>query len=230
MGRIQCSRSIPACAGEPPQVIGGLHPFRVYPRVCGGTVISQIAARTFQGLSPRVRGNRQSSVSLDDEEGSIPACAGEPRSSPRSSTSSRVYPRVCGGTPPARGRDLACTGLSPRVRGNRGRDSPLTVRERSIPACAGEPARRTPPRTSSRVYPRVCGGTALRCERSTRRTGLSPRVRGNRRPRPAEGASAGSIPACAGEPAPAEAAVSPSWVYPRVCGGTRLAMISIASV
>ena len=50
--------------------------------------------------------------------------------------------------------------------------------------------------------------------------GLSPRVRGNPRPRPHIPASFGSIPACAGEPMPVRGWCSTPRVYPRVCGGT----------
>ena len=50
--------------------------------------------------------------------------------------------------------------------------------------------------------------------------GLSPRVRGNRRPAPPENPCPGSIPACAGEPDISAIFVKGSWVYPRVCGGT----------
>ena len=55
----------------------------------------------------------------DDYQGSIPACAGEPRLLPIPPAPIWVYPRVCGGTLvwPAAG-DLD-KGLSPRVRGNR---------------------------------------------------------------------------------------------------------------
>ena len=49
--------SIPACAGEPPKVQVFVLPFRVYPRVCGGTMNSIDSLRDSQGLSPRVRGN-----------------------------------------------------------------------------------------------------------------------------------------------------------------------------
>ena len=100
--------------------------------------------------------------------------------------------------------------LSPRVRGSRG------VVEASRPMLG------------SGVYPRVCGG-ACKLDASLRRRalqGLSPRVRGSLQPaisersRPASGLSPrvrgsrlrsaaatsssidGSIPACAGEPAP----------------------------
>ena len=90
--------SIPACAGEPP--CGGvLHSDRpVYPRVCGGTQIPNGPRHTAEGLSPRVRGNRRIPVVSVFPTGSIPACAGEPRTPPTPRLSPKVYPRVCGGT------------------------------------------------------------------------------------------------------------------------------------
>ena len=50
--------SIPACAGEPKleNAMPGLS--WVYPRVCGGTDRVSGSVTTLQGLSPRVRGNR----------------------------------------------------------------------------------------------------------------------------------------------------------------------------
>ena len=87
----------------------------------------------------------------------------------------------------------------------------------------------------------MCGGTdSSLCLRSLR-YGLSPRVRGNPKGKLSKIGSAGSIPACAGEPAPppttgttarsipacAGEPFAPSvpptslrTVYPRVCGGT----------
>ena len=50
-------RSIPACAGEPMESSNERTIQKVYPRVCGGTVISTISRMRFFGLSPRVRGN-----------------------------------------------------------------------------------------------------------------------------------------------------------------------------
>ena len=110
--------SIPACAGEPNRESSGRSAYWVYPRVCGGTLCCHRPAAVGCGLSPRVRGNlRHRHVALI-VHGSIPACAGEPRTGTRQAGSCGVYPRVCGGTlsrcragPPGRG-------LSPRVRGN----------------------------------------------------------------------------------------------------------------
>ena len=164
---------------------GGIRQDTVYPRVCGGTDRSNKEARPHvqEGLSPRVRGNPiRLSCLHERRQGSIPACAGEPRVRPVLQLERQwVYPRVCGGTSTVH----------------------IEASARSIPACAGEPFRRCgsggglSPRVrgnlqrtyqspEQEVYPRVCGGTS----QIASRYGLSPRVRGKPR----------SIPACAGEP------------------------------
>ena len=58
-GRLEARvpRSIPACAGEPRGFSGRLDPRRVYPRVCGGTIVEARRCYGTGGLSPRVRGN-----------------------------------------------------------------------------------------------------------------------------------------------------------------------------
>ena len=93
-------RSIPACAGEPlsHRAVVGKH--QVYPRVCGGTLLSCMEPFAVSGLSPRVRGNLSLLISFFLSCGSIPACAGEPCSALRLPPVLRVYPRVCGGTQP----------------------------------------------------------------------------------------------------------------------------------
>ena len=128
-----------------------------------------------QCVSPRVRGNRFNRVIQ---------------------FALQVYPRVCGGT--AGFTDAVLDyGLSPRVRGNRR----IHVRpDGSIPACAGEPARRNTKLADPRVYPRVCGGTEYRERIRLPSDGLSPRVRGNPVLEILVAILDGSIPACAGEP------------------------------
>ena len=175
----QPAGSIPACAGEPifSWFISVLR--QVYPRVCGGTPVCSARRRPGRGLSPRVRGNPAVSVQSSRGRRSIPACAGEPITAFCASASMKVYPRVCGGTVLSL-RIFSCTiGLSPRVRGNLRHRRRRRPHDRSIPACAGEPAWVRADSMMDRVYPRVCGGTAgtLYTELSTR--GLSPRVRGN---------------------------------------------------
>ena len=253
--------SIPACAGEPGRRSSAPATWRVYPRVCGGTLPS--AARDFAtaGLSPRVRGNHFRDRRPRLRGGSIPACAGEPWRERPGERRAGVYPRVCGGTIAHRDVRFGVQGLSPRVRGNPACPARPPTAWGSIPACAGEPGWSGPRGTGARVYPRVCGGTghaevgpahpggsipacagepaSVAARRATDRVyprvcggtrdvsaeehltqGLSPRVRGNRSITHDLREISGSIPACAGEPAPAGAGASAGRVYPRVCGGT----------
>ena len=261
-------RSIPACAGEPSELV--LHPkyHAVYPRVCGGTLSLNIRDNIGTGLSPRVRGNRSMVGTPGMWSGSIPACAGEPLNvhagfkiegvyprvcggtwcrrnnvsvvdglSPRVPGEpgshwlpykhQPVYPRVCGGTAMSGTGYAPSTGLSPRVRGNPNWNLYYTGSVGSIPACAGEPRPFAPSPPQRRVYPRVCGGTDNSLEYIRGAYGLSPRVRGNHE----EGAvlldDHGSIPACAGEPHALWSGYPASWVYPRVCGGTAIACLTL---
>ena len=213
-------RSIPACAGEPRHCRRSRRPRRVYPRVCGGTRAPAAERCDGGGLSPRVRGNRQSSPPLLLENRSIPACAGEPRNSPSATSMGQVYPRVCGGTRRRQVCAASSRGLSPRVRGNRAFVLIAATAVRSIPACAGEPTMRRSGRRACGVYPRVCGGTQVDVGTGRHDEGLSPRVRGNLRPVVQHHRPVGSIPACAGEPGSSRCSRTASRVYPRVCGGT----------
>ena len=198
--RVSRTRSIPACAGEPPRGSSLVRATVVYPRVCGGTVVRCAGERGCTGLSPRVRGNQAESGGVGDDHGSIPACAGEPTLRAHSCRQSAVYPRVCGGTN-GDGRLLSLpVGLSPRVRGNRRRCGISATTMRSIPACAGEPFRASARVSFRRVYPRVCGGTTMAHYHVESLKGLSPRVRGNRIGQKDSIYPHGSIPACAGEP------------------------------
>ena len=172
-------RSIPACAGEPSASRRAWRTATVYPRVCGGTIYKPDPDKEGEGLSPRVRGNLPGLQGGHDQVGSIPACAGEPRSPTAPMSPPMVYPRVCGGTVFPNVGDALVQGLSPRVRGNRRPAPALVFGQWSIPACAGEPDTYPPATRSQRVYPRVCGGTVKTMDRMQMGDGLSPRVRGN---------------------------------------------------
>ena len=152
---------------------------------------------------------------------SIPACAGEPDREREPPPRSSVYPRVCGGAASGKTKGIPLSGLSPRVRGSRYRsDRPLAA-FRSIPACAGEPAGPDGFQRWNPVYPRVCGGADSKDEAQRLADGLSPRVRGSRAVPPERYTMTRSIPACAGEPTPADLRCPAPGVYPRVCGGAR---------
>ena len=154
------------------------------------------------------------------EEGSIPACTGEPSRSSSPRPTRRVYPRVYGGTSMRRLLASLMSGLSPRVRGNHICQMRTGGLAGSIPACTGEPAYPRHGPALAPVYPRVYGGTALRAEESASASGLSPRVRGNHRCRADHRLRVGSIPACTGEPGRYCHGRYPGPVYPRVYGGT----------
>ena len=113
---------------------------KVYPRVCGGTARVGSRGSMYTGLSPRVRGNPESTYLVAKSE---------------------VYPRVCGGT--AAGTDpqfQAAIGSIPACAGEPPSEHAETGgRCRSIPACAGEPIFSAGTVSKGSVYPRVCGGT-----------------------------------------------------------------------
>ena len=258
--------SIPAWAGEPHVERMNLSPTQVHPRVGGGTAYCNAEWIGAGGLSPRGRGNPGQRHAEDgrprlgsipawagepgDEDrarwgrsdhGSIPAWAGEPAIVYVDGPLGRVYPRVGGGTPGNPNARRAGQGLSPRGRGNHvrvfGPPEPLG----SIPAWAGEPVEWARDVARGEVYPRVGGGTGWIGSDTTRRTGLSPRGRGNPRsswcllpafrglsPRgrgnqvcaPLSPGDIRSIPAWAGEPTGSALSGRTRTVYPRVGGGT----------
>ena len=71
-------RSIPARAGEPLSGTLSIVVTWVYPRACGGTLGKPADAIRKEGLSPRVRGNRDPGFYSEGILRSIPARAGEP--------------------------------------------------------------------------------------------------------------------------------------------------------
>ena len=222
-------RSIPAYAGEPDTGIAVWCQAKVYPRVCGGTLGQADCGGGRIGLSPRMRGNPSQPSGLTSPDRSIPAYAGEPRSTSRCGLRCRVYPRVCGGTAAGKPGNRSTIGLSPRMRGNLAAVGVKADVDGSIPAYAGEPHGKDAAAIWLAVYPRVCGGTLLIYASRATATGLSPRMRGNHVVRHFTCTAGGSIPAYAGEPENDRAQCPNCWVYPRVCGGTHRCISSSSS-
>ena len=131
----------------------------VYPRVRGGTPGLVDGRLRPRGLSPRARGNRTKSSARRSNQGSIPACAGEPDILDNYKDKPPVYPRVRGGTISTTLTAGCFQGLSPRARGNQWLIVLLRSLFGSIPACAGEPRLPAVRKCGNRVYPRVRGGT-----------------------------------------------------------------------
>ena len=152
--------SIPARAGEPSTLPSLTMYSEVYPRACGGTMITRWVGTLYKGLSPRVRGNQRQPAGGHHPGRSIPARAGEPFGRRRIAGFDRVYPRACGGTGSQQPEHGPVGGLSPRVRGNLFRLQIGVIVIGSIPARAGEPPESTATGRPTRVYPRACGGTS----------------------------------------------------------------------
>ena len=237
---LNIERSIPAPAGEPGTLSAAGARCPVYPRACGGTVVSFLPHVILVGLSPRLRGNPEGGLKTSGLSRSIPAPAGEPGVIHALIISITVYPRACGGTELEPVSPPTVEGLSPRLRGNRTSSMSSHLGLGSIPAPAGEPCpvRRclavssvypracggTHPRLGSKgqlgVYPRACGGTGLNRAGWLQAPGLSPRLRGNHILTTVAAATSGSIPAPAGEPGSRGGISKLERVYPRACGGT----------
>ena len=203
------------CGGTTPDPFTNDGERSVYPRVCGGTYLLRSKFHLDIGLSPRVRGNL-SDLAVDNAP---PVRMGlSPRVRGNRTSWAEVYHA---------GRRLkpqcSTMGLSPRVRGNPSYfDGRRTLHpSRVYPRVCGGTAYDCPRlQIHMSVYPRVCGGTVDSSPTSAYPAGLSPRVRGNRPSSSARPRAARSIPACAGEPPLCFLYPPYREVYPRVCGGT----------
>ena len=174
------------------------------------------------GLSPRGRGKRKHPGLSLRYSGSIPAWAGETEAAAGSGSGITVYPRVGGGNLGSCILRALVWGLSPRGRGKLCRRTSQGSRPRSIPAWAGETARRTITDDHDEVYPRVGGGNRRQFGHRHGVAGLSPRGRGKRLGNPPPVQLRRSIPAWAGETRGRRRCRPLYVVYPRVGGGNLL--------
>ena len=194
------SRSIPAWAGKPKRESSGLHRRQVHPRVGGETRWRSLARRSLRGPSPRGRGNRVPAASSAVGGRSIPAWAGKPITSRVAITAVTVHPRVGGETCASRAVMVSIAGPSPRGRGNRRALATARRAWRSIPAWAGKPSCVRLRGRESEVHPRVGGETWRAAGSMARRSGPSPRGRGNHCSADSLVDHVRSIPAWAGKP------------------------------
>ena len=181
------------------------------------------------GPSPLVRGNRQHRRRQGPGDGSIPARAGKPGSSCRSSSGARVHPRSCGETRLDALARLDELGPSPLVRGNRPRCERQRCVRGSIPARAGKPTTCSGAPGLTTVHPRSCGETVKLVVNPHTLAGPSPLVRGNPPFLRDRQLAEGSIPARAGKPT--RRTDDEEWyaVHPRSCGETHSTSGSVAT-
>ena len=109
-------------------------------------------------------------------------------------------------------------GSSPRVWGTLRNRLVETTKLRFIPACVGNSASWSGPRTSETVHPRVCGELVLIAPTAGYIYGSSPRVWGTQ-PKGSYYKYCGRfIPACVGNSSPRRPWTWRWTVHPRVCG------------
>ena len=152
---------------------------------------------------------------------SIPAHAGETWRCAVHRIGRAVDPRSRGGDQQIKSQFASLRGRSPLTRGRPGNPGAAQCRLGSIPAHAGETPRPSPPSSPAGVDPRSRGGDSEIAVKTCGSCGRSPLTRGRRalvRYRPA---ARGSIPAHAGETAPARLRSCLTWVDPRSRGGDR---------
>ena len=214
---------IPARAGEPGLNAPTVVLSRAYPRSRGGTVDVAPVWASIRGLSPLARGNHTRKLQAIQCEGPIPARAGEPKHLKAGFPETGAYPRSRGGTRVCRWWLTLLRGLSPLARGNQTDIPNPHNRGRPIPARAGEPAHRNYLLSRYWAYPRSRGGTVTESFDIDADEGLSPLARGNLSSSSPSSASAGPIPARAGEPFRPQQRVTRQWAYLRSRGGTRSA-------
>ena len=188
--------------------------------MCGGSVPGADTNSMHEGASPRVRGKRRPASLSGRQGGCIPACAGEAKRHRLHLSSTRVHPRVCGGSGRASISRYRGPGASPRVRGKRELSRHHGRRAGCIPACAGEAIDERRYTVAEEVHPRVCGGSFAVLRQYDARGGASPRVRGKPRRNAWCIHHRRCIPACAGEAARHPWWRRIGWVHPRVCGGS----------
>ena len=197
-GQPSCSRFIPAGAGNTTSTRQDGSAPAVHPRGCGEHNLYTAGWERTSGSSPRVRGTH--------------------RLARRFAWWRPVHPRGCGEHPWPKPLRTSAGGSSPRVRGTRLRGSGVPIRDRFIPAGAGNTcARRTPYRPEP-VHPRGCGEHIFRLSPARWMPGSSPRVRGTRHHRQPHRQPRRFIPAGAGNTAVRLVCTASIPVHPRGCG------------
>ncbi len=150
--------------------------------------------------------------------GSIPARAGQPTGSIRSSSGARVHPRSRGAAPDPTTQAELAPGPSPLARGSRQRKFRSVDGRGSIPARAGQPETSRRDDGLPGVHPRSRGAAFASEIGLLTPEGPSPLARGSRGGRVNALCHAGSIPARAGQPQPAISLRVMPRVHPRSRG------------
>ncbi len=190
----------------------------VHPRVRGEHLYMNHWTVLGCGSSPRARGTRKDKHGTFRIARFIPACAGNTHVPLTVATGPTVHPRVRGEHSVNRARRQLQTGSSPRARGTPDTTVRDAVRNRFIPACAGNTGRGKRRRLPPTVHPRVRGEHPIARHHVSNVTGSSPRARGTLAAARLNALPPRFIPACAGNTTGAWKRWASPPVHPRVRG------------
>ena len=136
---------IPADAGNTMTRLTSLKAWTVHPRGCGEYCTGRAWCDFVSGSSPRMRGIRVRNPNHWRVRRFIPADAGNTVHAKKRHEAQSVHPRGCGEYIHLIGVDAPFGGSSPRMRGILGEAHWLQVRQRFIPADAGNTTARAKP-------------------------------------------------------------------------------------
>ena len=180
------SRFIPACAGNT------------------AALVSKIGLR--RGSSPHARGTRGRPGADIGGLRFIPACAGNTPDFSIHRPRAAVHPRMRGEHWTNIAIGFGINGSSPHARGTHHRADAIDVRDRFIPACAGNTRNTLITTDQGPVHPRMRGEHQYRKIYEHDASGSSPHARGTHLDSRADNRRLRFIPACAGN-----TAVRPLW-------------------
>ena len=189
-----------------------------HPRACGANTSSIPVRNCRRGSSPRMRGKRPERRVPRRGQRIIPAHAGQTSRTSSAAHSSADHPRACGANMLHTSLSVKRFGSSPRMRGKQGHEEGRRLRQRIIPAHAGQTPPYTRPCAWCMDHPRACGANKGSPAACTGTTGSSPRMRG----KPGGGAHGRGegriIPAHAGQTR--RRTCGRPWLpdHPRACG------------
>ena len=141
--RSRDSRFIPASAGNTLLPLSPFWLIPVHPRVCGEHGVAAQTMLDAFGSSPRLRGTHKARLPFSLHSRFIPASAGNTVIQRQRMQESPVHPRVCGEHSGSGPFNAPVYGSSPRLRGTRRPYPVWQVRQRFIPASAGNTLKTT---------------------------------------------------------------------------------------
>ena len=211
-------RIIPAHAGQTNRPRGIRGQGADHPRACGANSSARRISGASHGSSPRMRGKRVRVLLELGVNRIIPAHAGQTIAPRYQQTMCPDHPRACGANRQKKLPTPRQNGSSPRMRGKLVDGFAGIVRDRIIPAHAGQTSAASPAAMPTPDHPRACGANAFSGTLPHIGDGSSPRMRGKPEPWGRRRLSERIIPAHAGQTNGGRGVFLRFADHPRACG------------